>query len=286
MAEGTVAVLGLGAMGGGMAGRLLDGGYRVRAYNRSPARARWLADAGATVVDSVPDAVAGADRVLISLSDEAAVEEVLAAAQPALRPGLHVVDTTTVSAAYSRAVTERLARSGVHRVEACVLGNPAQARSGELRVLAAGPRPAVTAVEGLLAALGREVSYLGPTGNAATTKLVFNLLLGGQVAALAEAVNYGVAAGLDRDRLLTAIGGSGFSSKVLSFRAELMRERRYEPAAFRSRLMAKDLRLGTEAAAAAGVETPVLLAAARSYAEVVAAGAGDADAAVLIDHPR
>jgi 3-hydroxyisobutyrate dehydrogenase-like beta-hydroxyacid dehydrogenase len=263
----TIAVVGLGVMGSGMATSLLDHGYRVLVHNRTAAKAAPLLDRGAELADSVEAAVAGADRVLLSLADEPAVDAVLAAAGPALRAGLVIVDTSTVSAEYSRALTARLAGAEVTRIEACVLGNPAQAAAGQLRVLAAGARPAVESAGDVLEAIGREVSYLGPVGNAATTKLVFNLLLGGQVAALAEAVNYGVAAGLDRDRLLTAIGASGFSSKVLSFRADLMRSRRYEPAAFRSALMAKDLRLGTEAAAEAGVDT------------------GDADAAVLIDTP-
>ncbi|HKN56756.1 MAG TPA: NAD(P)-dependent oxidoreductase [Amycolatopsis sp.] len=275
-----VAVIGLGVMGSGMAASLINGGYDVVVYNRTATKAAALVESGATLAGSAQEAFDSADRVLLSLADESAVDSVL---PESLRPGTYIVDASTVSAEYSRKLTERLADSGVVRVEACVLGNPAQAARGELRVLAAGRRPAVTEVEDILGAIGREVSYLGPVGNAATTKLVFNLLLGGQVAALAEAVNYGVAAGLDRDRLLSAIGASGFSSKVLSFRAELMRERRYEPAAFRSALMAKDLRLGTGAAHDSGVATPVLDAVARAFDAVVEAGSGDADAAILIE---
>src|SRR6184192_2657647 len=267
-------------MGSGMAASLINGGYDVVVYNRTATKAAALVESGATLAGSAQEAFDSADRVLLSLADESAVDSVL---PESLRPGTYIVDASTVSAEYSRKLTERLADSGVVRVEACVLGNPAQAARGELRVLAAGRRPAVTEVEDILGAIGREVSYLGPVGNAATTKLVFNLLLGGQVAALAEAVNYGVAAGLDRDRLLSAIGASGFSSKVLSFRAELMRERRYEPAAFRSALMAKDLRLGTGAAHDSGVATQVLDAVARAFDAVVEAGSEDADAAILIE---
>ena len=114
-------------------------------------------------------------------------------------------------------------------------------------------------------------------------KLVMNLLLGAQVASLAEAVSYGVAAGLDRDLLLAAIGGSGFSSKVMSFRADIMRERRYEPAAFRSRLMAKDLGLGLGEAARLGISMPVVERAADRYRDLVEKGDGDLDAAALLE---
>ncbi|GAA0297246.1 NAD(P)-dependent oxidoreductase [Streptomyces polychromogenes] len=283
MTDKKITVIGLGAMGAGMASRLLAAGYEVTVYNRTASRARALADAGATVAASVAEAVSGAGRVLLSLSDEAAADAVLAEAAGAWRRDAYLLDTSTVSADHSRRVTAELAALGVHRVETCLLGNPQQAGAGELRVVTAGAKPAVDAVADLLGVLGRDVAYLGPTGNAATTKLVFNLLLGGQLAALAEAVNFGVAAGLDRDRLLSAIGASGFSSKVLSFRAERMRERDYHPAAFKAALMAKDLGLGTGAAQASGVATPVLSAAEHSFAAVVAAGAGDADAAIVLD---
>jgi 3-hydroxyisobutyrate dehydrogenase-like beta-hydroxyacid dehydrogenase len=283
MAGNAVSVIGLGAMGSGLATQLLARGFEVTVHNRTPARAEEFRSAGAKVATSVAEAVGAADQVVLSLSDEAAVDQVLDQAGTALRPGTRLVDTSTVSPAYSRKISTELAARGVHRLEACLLGNPAQSAAGMLRVLAAGPRETFEGAADLLAAVGREVSYLGPVGNAACTKLVFNLLLGGQLAALAEAVNYGVAAGLDRERLLTAIEGSGFSSKVLDFRAERMRTRAYRPAAFKASLMAKDLRLGAEAAAAAGVDTPVLAAAWRSFDAVVGAGEGDADAAVVID---
>ncbi|GHF28073.1 3-hydroxyisobutyrate dehydrogenase [Streptomyces morookaense] len=283
MAGKAITVIGLGAMGAGMASRLLASGFEVTVHNRTASKAEELARAGAKVAGSVREAVHGADRVLLSLSDENAVDAVLAEAEGAWHPGAHLLDTSTVSAEHSRRVTGMLADRGVHRVEACLLGNPQQAGAGELRVITAGPKHTVDGIADILDAIGRDISYLGPTGNATTTKLVFNLLLGGQLAALAEAVNYGIAAGLDRDRLLSAIGASGFSSKVLSFRADLMRRHTYHPAAFKASLMAKDLGLGTDAAQAAGVPTPVLTAAAQSFEAVVAAGSGDADAAIVLD---
>ncbi|MDQ7803501.1 NAD(P)-dependent oxidoreductase [Amycolatopsis sp. A133] len=276
------AVLGLGNMGAGMACRLLAAGFPVTVYNRSPAKAAALVTGGAVLAKTPAEAVAGARAVLVSLGDEAAVEQVLfGQALPALTAGQVVIDTSTVSPTFARAAAARLVGAGLRRVEACVLGNPHQARAGELRVLAAGAPEDVESVRDLLDVLGREVRYVGPPGNGASTKLVFNLLLGAQLAALAEAVSYGVGAGLDRELLLSAIEHSGFSSRVLAFRAALMREARYEPAAFRARLMAKDLDLVTREAAALGVELPVTTRAAERFAEVVAAGLGDLDAAVI-----
>jgi 3-hydroxyisobutyrate dehydrogenase-like beta-hydroxyacid dehydrogenase len=281
--SGPIAVIGTGVMGTAMACRLLETGHQVTVFNRTPAKAELACAAGATLASSA-GAAAQADTVLLSLSEDRAVAEVLFTAIGSdLRRDTVVIDTSTVSPSFSAEASERVASAGAQRIEACVLGNAMLARTGQLRVLTAGQRSAVEAVSGVLDSLGREITYLGQVGQAATAKLVFNALLGAQVAALAEAVSYGVAAGLDRDRLLTAIAGSGFSSKVMDFRAGLMRERRYEPAAFRARLMEKDLAAAVAAADDAGVAMPVLRQAAGRFADVVTAGRGDQDASALIE---
>jgi 3-hydroxyisobutyrate dehydrogenase-like beta-hydroxyacid dehydrogenase len=279
-----VTLVGLGGMGAAMGLRLLDAGHPLTVYNRTAAKAEPLARAGAQVAATAADAVDGVEVVLLSLADERAVDQVLFdQALPRLKAGCLVVDTSTVSPEYARAAQARLAEAGVRRVEACVAGNPLQARAGELRVLTAGDRDDVEAVDDVLRVIGRDVAHLGAAGNASVLKLVWNLLLGAQVAALAEATAYGVAAGLDRDELLAAVAESGFSSRVLSFRAGLMRERRYTPPAFRSALMHKDLRLGIADAERAGIRLPVVEAVARRFADLVEAGDADLDAAALVE---
>ncbi|MEU4966375.1 NAD(P)-binding domain-containing protein [Streptomyces smyrnaeus] len=280
-----LAFVGLGNMGGGMAHRLLAAGRTLTVHNRTAAKAAPLAEAGATVAASPAEAAKGHGVVLLSLADEAAVEEVLfGQVAEVLAPGAVVVDTSTVSPAYARECAQRLDRLGLRRVEACVVGNPFQAREGKLRVYTSGEQSDIARVGDILDTLGAQVVHLGAPGTAATLKLIFNLLLGAQVASLAEAVAYGVAAGLDRDRLLASVAESGFSSVVLRFRAELMRKASYEPAFFRSTLMEKDLRLALGDAAVAGVPLPVLDSVRERFADVNAAGDGDKDASVLLEH--
>ncbi|WP_432071012.1 NAD(P)-binding domain-containing protein [Streptomyces sp. AA1529] len=279
------AFIGLGNMGGGMARRLLDAGHPLTVHNRTAAKAAPLAEAGATVAASPAQAAAGRSVVLLSLADEAAVEDVLfGQVAPVLATGAVVVDTSTVSPAYARECARRLAGLGLRRVEACVVGNPFQAREGKLRVYTSGDEADIARVGDLLETLGSQVVHLGEPGTAATLKLIFNLLLGAQVASLTEAVAYGVAAGLDRDQLLASVAESGFSSVVLRFRADLMRKGAYEPAFFRSTLMEKDLRLALGDAAEAGAPLPVLDAVRERFAAVNAAGDGDKDASVLLEH--
>ena len=285
MTEENIACLGLGAMGGGMATRLLETGSRLTVWNRTRTRIGPLEQGGATAAASPAAAVADAGVVVVSLADESAVEAVLFGhdgAVAAMRPGAVLVNTSTLSPRYAVRLAGRLGAAGVQQLEANVLGNPLQARSGELRVLTSGPPALAERVRPILERLGKQVVHVGPAGNAAATKLVFNALLGAQLASLAEAVGYGVRAGLDRDRLLAAIAESGFSSLVMSFRAGLVREGRYTPAAFRSALMAKDLRLALGEAAERGHPMPVIEASGRHFDAVVAAGDGDLDAAVLV----
>lgn len=282
------AFLGLGGMGSGMACNLLDNGLPLVVYNRSPHKAADAVAAGAQLADSAAAAVANADIVVVSLADERAQEEVVFTdAVTGLRPGAYLVDTSTVSPTYSREATARLAAHGVTRVEACVVGNPMQAREGALRIFAAGPDKHVAAVQDVLQVLGHQVIHVGDTGAGATMKLVFNLLLGAQVSSLAEGVAFGVESGLDRTLLLDTIRQSGFSSLVMGFRAEIMRDRRYEPAAFRSTLMAKDLRFALREAERVGVALPVTASASGQFDNVVAEGGADRDAAVIVEHvPR
>ena len=283
METSELAFIGLGGMGAAMALRLIDRGFALTVYNRTIEKAEPLREAGARVAATPAEAVAGAKVVMLSLSDEAAVDQVFCALD--LPSGTLVIDTSTVSPGYARASAERLAAAGIRRVETCILGNPPLARAGRARILTAGAVGDVEAVRPVLKALGgSQVLYLGEPGQAATMKLVFNMLLGAQVAALAEGVSYGERAGLDRNTVLTAIAGSGFSSMVMSFRADIMQKQSYEPPAFRARLMDKDLRLIAEDAAALGADSTVMDLVHRLFSRVVEAGDGDKDAAVIIEH--
>lgn len=273
MADRSIAVLGLGGMGAGMAHALRGAGHPVRVHNRTLAKAAPLAAEGATVCASAAEAVRGADAVLLSLADEHAVDAVLARVE--LDPDQPVIDTSTVSPAYARTAASRL-----RRVEACVLGNPPMAAAGQLRVFTAGNRADVDAVAWVLDAIGQDVRYLGAAGRASSLKLAFNLLLGIQTAGLAEAVRFAEASGVDRGLFLDAVDNSGWRSPVLSFRAHYMREGVYRPAGFRSALMHKDLFLAQNETT---VELPLVATAAGCYQHVLDAGRGDDDAAVIVE---
>ncbi|MEU5265881.1 NAD(P)-dependent oxidoreductase [Amycolatopsis sp. NPDC021455] len=280
-----LAVVGLGGMGGGVAARLAESGFPLVVHNRTAAKAADAVAAGAVLAGSAAEAAEGAEVVLLSLADEDAVEEVLfGQIAPVLKPDTVVVEMSTLSPSYSRSAQERLAALGVRRVEACLIGNPPMARAGQVRVFASGDQADVDDLADVFAAFaGGGVRHLGPTGRAGALKLAFNLLLGVQTAGLADAVAFAERSGIDRGVLLDALAQSGWRSPVLHFRGEFMRTGQYRPAGFRARLMAKDMDLAVREAAAGDLALPMTSGAAARFAEAVAAGRGDDDAAVVAE---
>jgi 3-hydroxyisobutyrate dehydrogenase len=285
MERQRIAFIGLGSMGGGMAARLAESGYELAVYNRTRSKSEALASLGARVADSPGDAATKADAVLLSLADQAAVTSMLFGpdgAAPELRAGGYIVDMSTVSPDFARELAARAADGGHRAVDACVLGAPQHARTGELRVMVGGNEDDFRALEDILGTIGKEVTYLGPSGSGATMKLVLNMLMGVQMPALAEAVVFGERAGLDRKTILEMIAKSGYSSPVMSFRCAMMGRRSFGQAAFKLSLMRKDMLLVMGQAQELGVPLPVSETA---YAMLTAAkqqGLGELDVAATI----
>jgi 3-hydroxyisobutyrate dehydrogenase-like beta-hydroxyacid dehydrogenase/predicted ester cyclase len=273
-----VAMIGLGAMGGAMAHRLLERGHPVSVWNRSAEKAAGLAQAGARVASTPRDAAAGASAVLASVADGDALAAVLEGPDGALAglaPGAVVVNLSTVDPAQ----LHRLAETGVELLDAGVLGNARHARSGELRVYAGGDAGTLARVRPLLDDLAKQVRHVGALGAGMELKLALNLVMGLEMQALGEAVAYGVSRGLDRGLVLEAIAESGFSAPVMSFKARRMAARRYEEPDFRLSLMAKDLAL---VASGAGVELPLAQSARATHEAAVGAGLGELDCAAIL----
>jgi 3-hydroxyisobutyrate dehydrogenase len=285
MTHTTIAVLGTGGMGAGMAHRLLDEGYQVRVWNRTKAKLAPLVERGALAGGTPAEAAEEADAVLVSLATADAVHAALlgpSGAWRTLAAGGVVVDTSTTSAEAAQAIGTAVGTARGRFVEARVLGNPSHARSGELRVLAAGPAEFVAAARPLLDTIGKDVRVLGDWGTAARMKIALNLFLGIQLAGLAEAVDIGEAAGLDRATVLSVLGLGGYSSPAVSFRCRLLQRGQLEPAAFRLDLMSKDLRLAADLARNGAVPAPLSMAAGQRFATEVTSGWGHLDAAAVV----
>lgn len=267
----TIGFIGLGAMGHGMAERLINRGHDVRVWNRTPAKA---ADLAALLASTPRDAATGASVVVLSVADGDALRHVTDGPDGALAgldPEAVLINTSTVDPQEVRAL------DAAHVVDAGVLGNLDHARDGELRVYAGGTETAFNRCREVLDDLGKEVVHVGALGAGMELKLVLNLVMGLEMQALAEAAAFGESRGLVRTQVLQAIAGSGFASPVMRFKTRRMVADRYGDPDFRLRLMAKDLALVADS-----VSLPMTDAARAVHDEAVAAGLGDLDCAAIV----
>ncbi|MET9951684.1 NAD(P)-dependent oxidoreductase [Streptomyces sp. NPDC006339] len=204
-----IAFLGLGAMGRPMARRLLDAGHPLTVWNRTPGKADDLVAAGAVRAATPAEAVADADIVLTMLADPAAALAVADTMIPALRPGTHWIDTSTVGPDTVRELAGRLPE-GVTLIDAPVMGSVDRAATGDLLVFAGGDTTPVAAV---LERLGTVTACGGPGTGAALKLVLINAVIGG-VALIGEALTLADSLGLPRDLALRTLGAGPLAGAV------------------------------------------------------------------------
>jgi 3-hydroxyisobutyrate dehydrogenase-like beta-hydroxyacid dehydrogenase len=276
----TVGVVGLGLMGGALAGRFLAGGRRVVGYDlRAECRER-LAGMGGSVAPSARAVVEAARTVVLSLPDSAAVAAVLAEAGDSLR-GAVVVDTTTGDPDASAATGERLATEGVEYLDATLTGSSREAAAGELVVTAGGRAEAFRACEGLFRLFARRWFHVGPWGSGARAKLVVNLVLGLNRAVLAEGLGFARRCGLDPAAVLEVLRGGAAYSRVMDTKGGKMLAGDFTPEARLAQHL-KDVRLILAQGGRAGACLPLSAAHERLLAQLVHDGFGESDNSSVI----
>lgn len=280
----SVAVLGTGAMGRGIAYRLAETGHRVRVWNRTRERARFD-HAAVQTCPSPGEAAAGASHVLLVLADDAALEEVMGESGERLAGSL-TSDQVVLNLGTVRAETIRKLSARVPLVDVGVLGNTGHARSGELRFYVGGDAEAFEPARAVLEILGKDVRHVGPLGAGMDLKLTLNLLMGLEMQALAEVVTLAASLGLDRATILDTLKDSGFCAPVMAFKAKRMAAGKYESPDFRLALMTKDLGLAVQAAEARGLRLPMTRAAHASHQAACENGWGELDCAAIADALR
>lgn len=255
-----IAFLGLGSMGRGMTSRLLDEGFAVTVWNRSPqAVAALAAHEGVTVADSVEAAFAAAPVVHSMLVDDVAVLGVFNDALLARVPSGRVhVNHSTISPTVALELAERHARHGVGYVQAPVLGRSTVAATGALLVVVSGNAAAVDMALPSLEALGQRVWNLGTDPRMASiVKIAVNYSLISAMQSIAESVVLVESAGIDASEFVEILTHTAFSGSAHRGYAPIIAEKRYEPVGFAMSLGLKDLGLAETAAAERGVVLPI-----------------------------
>ena len=213
----TIAFLGLGVMGGPMAGHLLRAGYRVVAYNRTAARAEaWLerfgAEGDASLTRTPAEAAGKASVVITCVGNDDDLVEVLSGALDAMDRGTLLIDHTTTSAQIARKMAEEAAQRGLLWLDAPVSGGQAGAENGKLAIMAGGTDEAMAAAQPVMASYAARIVHVGGAGAGQTTKMVNQICIAGVLSGLSEAVRFADAAGLDSNAVLAAISGGAAQS--------------------------------------------------------------------------
>jgi 3-hydroxyisobutyrate dehydrogenase-like beta-hydroxyacid dehydrogenase len=257
--------IGLGAMGGRMARRLLDAGYDLTVHDRKREQARPLEQAGAKFAPTPRRLAAAVDVVFSSLTDDAALEDVMFGAEGALahaRPGTVFIEMSTVSPRASQRLHEAASSRSFDVLDAPVSGSTPQAEAGQLVILVGGSESVYLKCLPILIVLGKQSFYMGDAGSGTATKLCLNTLLGLGIQALAEAIALGLRGGLDHERLLHILGETSVLSPSQKSKLDHARTGQY-PATFPLRLMYKDFSLISQRALELSVAMPSTAAAAQ-----------------------
>lgn len=288
MEETKIALLGLGLMGTGMAGRLLDAGYPLSVYNRTPGKAEALAARGARVFASPREAVAGAAVVISMLADVPVCRDVWLGRGEALAgsaPGAILVESSTVTVEWAHELDRAAREHGCELVDAPVTGSKPQAAAGQLLFLAGGSDTAIAKINPILRAMGRDVVHVGPVGSGARLKLINNFLSGVQTASLAEALSLVERSGLDQQKALGVLTEGAPGSPLVKLLSGRMVSRQYDPQ-FVLRLMAKDLRYAVAEADQQSLDLDMGRAALRVFEHAIAAGQGEEDMSAVVEQFR
>lgn len=285
----SIAFIGVGNMGGGMALNLVRAGHRLRAFDLSAAALGRVVAGGAVAAASAVDAATGADAIVTMLP---AGRHVLAAYEGELFAAAHpdaiLIDCSTIDVATAKALGAAAAERGLAMVDAPVSGGTAAADAGTLTFMVGGPDAAFARARPMLANMGKAVIHAGGAGMGQAAKIANNMILGATMIATAEAFVLAERLGLDAQTFFAiASKASGQSWSMTSYcpvpgPVPASPANRDFQGGFAAALMLKDLKLAAEAGAGAGAATPMGAQAQSLYQLLVNSGAGALDFSAII----
>ena len=274
-----VAFLGLGIMGRPMAANLAKKGHEVAVWNRTPKDVE-----GARRAATPREAAEGAEVAWMCVSDTAAVERVLFGedgVEGALREGMIVVDSSTISPVKTLEFAERVKRHGADYVDAPITGSKIGAEAGQLIFMVGGAEPTLQRIQPLFEAMGKAVKRMGDTGKGQATKITMNLMIALTFEGFAEALTLATKQGVHAEDLLELIGMTMVKSGVVDYKGPFVLKHDFSPN-FPLRLMHKDIRLMLEAARQNRVKLPGLKTVEEIYEIASEEGMDDLDYAATL----
>ncbi|MET1116833.1 MAG: NAD(P)-dependent oxidoreductase [Comamonas sp.] len=282
-----IGFIGIGLMGEAMTLRLRAQGYGVTVWNRETDRLGAVIAAGAVPAATPAQVAQHSDIVVLCVLDDAAVTQCTQgpqglATQPACRARL-VIDCSTIAPDTTRALADFvLTQAGMQWLDAPVSGGPQAARDGELTIMVGGRAQDFAQARPVLDALGRQVTHMGPSGAGQTAKIINQAIVGAGFVLMSEAALLAEAAGMDAAQLPVCLQGGFADSTLLQKVYPRIQARAFDPPIGYARQLSKDMQAVTAFAQTLQCELPLVQAAARRFAQYVAAGGAMADSASII----
>jgi 3-hydroxyisobutyrate dehydrogenase len=270
-------MIGLGAMGLGMARNLAKAGYLTAVYNRTTAK---TAEFKVPAFDLPEVLAAEVDIVLICVSADQDVLDIVEAITKTIKPGSIVVDMSTISSETAKKAAVCLAEKRVAFLDAPVSGGVEGAKNGTLAMMVGGDADALGKARPVLEAMTRRIIHMGKTGSGQATKAVNQVMCAGINQAVTEALAFGEAQGLAMDKVIDVISGGASGNWFLQHRGVTMTQGTFTPG-FKLALHHKDLKICQTIAAQTGVSIPLADMTVTDYEELMAEGYGDEDISAL-----
>lgn len=276
-----VGLIGLGAMGVGMARNVAKAGLLAGVYNRTQSKSQELADELGVIAYQTPQLLAAdVDLVLLCVSADQDVLAVIEAIVNALRPGVVVVDMSTVSSATAQQASATLAEKQVAFLDAPVSGGVEGAKNATLAMMVGGDEQALAQARPVLAAMASRIVYMGPSGAGQATKAVNQIIGAGINQAVTEALAFAAAQQLPLDKVIDVISGGASGNWFLQHRGPTMTKGVFAPG-FKLALHHKDLKICQRMAAQTGALSTIIDMTLNDYEQLMAQGYGDEDISAL-----
>jgi len=279
--ERMIGLVGIGLLGSTLAERLLHAGFEVHGYDIASEALRGFAAAGGQAAASPDDVARGCRQIVLCLPNSNVVTDVLQHMEPHLQFGTIIVDTTTGDPQQTRKSGLALAASGVELIDATVLGSSEVTRQGDAVLMVGATDAGMQRGEPILRALSGAIHHVGPVGSGQEMKLVANLVLGLNRAALAEGLHFAKSLELDLDRVLNVLKSGAAYSKVMDAKGRRMIDGEFAPQARLSQHL-KDVRLILDRAKQAGTQLPLSEIHRELLERVESAGDGHLDNSAVI----
>jgi len=282
----SIAFIGLGRMGYPMAGHLAKAGHHVTVYNRTLAKAReWAREYAGTVAHTPSEAAEGADIVMVCVSRDEDVREVVlgpAGVLSSLGKGCIVVDHSTGTVNMAKELDREASARGCFVLDAPVAGGEQAAINGSLSIMVGGRAEALAKVKPVLDIYAKSVVHMGDTGAGQITKMVNQVCLSGVAQGMAEALALAVQSGLEPGKTLDVLSGGAGRSFWLEYRGRSTVEGDYTPG-FKADLMCKDLSIAMAEAWKLGLTLPNALNFLTETRELQRRGRGGDDITAIFD---